>query len=182
MLVGLAGLSSAALVVPRIVRGELPVPDDTPFDARQREILSAAVERLLPGANEAGVLAYMNHWLGQEPFVPVRNYLAHGAKHLDGVSKKKKKKPFVKCSGTAQDEILKMFAHGKVKVGKFNGNTFFQQLMELTLEGFLSDPRYGGNRDRVGWQFVGIPDGLRSCWWNPDGAEMILDPDSGFHD
>ena len=65
---------------------------------------------------------------------------------------------------------------------RFEGQVFVRQMMILTLEGFLADPRYGGNRDRVGWRFIGIPDGLRSCWWNPEGVEMVLSPDKGFQD
>jgi gluconate 2-dehydrogenase gamma chain len=34
--------------------------------------------------------------------------------------------------------------------------SFFQNLMILTLEGFLGDPAYGGNKDHVGWKVVGF--------------------------
>jgi gluconate 2-dehydrogenase gamma chain len=40
---------------------------------------------------------------------------------------------------------------------------FFQRLVTLTLEGFLSDPQYGGNRNQVGWRFIG----RTPCWWAP---------------
>ena len=70
-----------------------------------------------------------------------------------------------------------MFAENKVKGGRFNAHLFFQKLVELTIEGYLSDPVYGGNKNRVGWRFIGIPDGLRSCWWNPNGVEEILGDD-----
>jgi gluconate 2-dehydrogenase gamma chain len=40
---------------------------------------------------------------------------------------------------------------------------FFQRLVTLTLEGYLSDPKYGGNRDWIGWQFIG----RTPCWWAP---------------
>ncbi len=96
--------------------------------------------------------------------------------------KKEHGKPFAGCTGEQQDAILKTFADGDFKAGKFDGSVFFQQLMELTLEGYLSDPKYGGNRNRVGWHLIGIPDGLRSCWWNPHGVEMVLSPDEGFQD
>ena len=78
--------------------------------------------------------------------------------------------------------MLEACAAGEFKAARFDGGLFFRQLMELTLEGYLSDPRYGGNRDRVGWRFIGVPDGLRSCWWNPRGVERILSPDEGFCD
>ncbi len=183
MLVALAGLGSTSLIIPRIVSGELPAPEEgRPFDSEQRETIAAAVDRLLPGAKAAGVPEYFDHWLSEESFRPVRNYFSHGARHLDGTARKLHGKVFVKCSGEQQDEILKTFSAGDFKAGKFDGTVFFRQLMELTLEGYLSDPKYGGNRDRAGWRWIGIPDGLRSCWWNPNGVNMVLAPDEGFQD
>ena len=183
ILMGLAGLAGTTLVVPKMVESGPSVPDmERPFDPEQRQILAAAVDRLLPGAVEAGVPEYLDFWLVEKPFRLIRSYLAQGAGHLDGVAREKYGKPFVGSLGDEQDAILMEFATGKFKTGKFNGSVFCQQLMELTLEGYLSDPRYGGNRNRAGWEFIGIPDGLRSCWWNPHGVQMILSPDQGFHD
>jgi hypothetical protein len=34
---------------------------------------------------------------------------------------------------------------------------FFTHLWQSTLEGFFSDPVYGGNRDMVAWQMIGFP-------------------------
>ncbi|HEX3205000.1 MAG TPA: gluconate 2-dehydrogenase subunit 3 family protein, partial [Propionibacteriaceae bacterium] len=34
---------------------------------------------------------------------------------------------------------------------------FFSLLVTHTRQGFLSDPIYGGNRDRIGWQVIGFP-------------------------
>lgn len=34
---------------------------------------------------------------------------------------------------------------------------FFPMLVLHTRQGFLADPVYGGNRDRVGWQVIGFP-------------------------
>jgi gluconate 2-dehydrogenase gamma chain len=183
ILTGLAGIGGSSLVIPRIVSGELPAPEEgRPFGPEQRETIAAAMDRLLPGAVEAGVPEYFDHWLTERSFRLVRNYFSHGARHLEGSARKQHGKPFAGCTGEQQDAILKSFAAGDFKAGKFDGSVFFQQLMELALEGYLSDPRYGGNRDRVGWRWIGIPDGLRSCWWNPHGVEMVLSPDEGFQD
>jgi gluconate 2-dehydrogenase gamma chain len=183
LLFGLAGMGGSSLVIPRIVRGELPAPEEErPFGAKERAILSAAAERMLPGAAEAGVPEYLDHWLVHRSFRVVRRYLAHGARHLEAVAGKKYSRPFTACSGERQDAILRAFAAGDFKSGKFDAGVFFSQLMELVLEGYLSDPKYGGNRNRAGWQLIGIPDGLRSCWWNPHGVDMVLSPDKGFQD
>ena len=34
---------------------------------------------------------------------------------------------------------------------------FFNMLLDNTIEGFFSDPVYGGNRDKAGWKLVGFP-------------------------
>ena len=200
LLIAIAGLSGASLIPAREARGEdlsekkqsrakrASARSDTaaetgvPFSADEKKTLSAVIERLLPGAVAAGVPDYIDYWLSQRPFRSVRNYAAHGAMQLSRLSKREFGKSFVDCSAQQQDTLLGRFAEGRIQIGKFKGQVFFQQMMELTLEGFLSDPKYGGNKDRVGWRFIGIPDGLRSCWWNPNGVEMVLRPDEGFHD
>lgn len=183
VLIGLAGLGGCSLVIPRVARGELPAPEEgQPLGPEERKTIASAVERLLPGAVEAGVPAYMDRWLGERSFRLVRAYFAHGARHLDEAAAKRTGRPFAACPGAEQDGILEAFAAGRHKAGKFDGSVFFQQLMELTLEGYLSDPRYGGNRGQAGWRWIGLPDGLRSCWWNPQGVRRILLPDEGFQD
>jgi len=183
LLAGLVGLGGTSLMIPRIVSGELPTPEEErPFGPDERETLAAAVERLLPGAVEAGVPEYLDHWLTHRSFYLVRRYMAHRARHLDGTARKEYGKPLAGCTGEQRDAILRAFAAGEFKAGKFAGSVFFRQLMELTLEGYLSDPKYGGNRDRAGCRWVGIPDGLRSRWWNPHGVRMVLSPEEGFQD
>ncbi len=38
--------------------------------------------------------------------------------------------------------------------------TFFDMVLQHTIEGTFSDPQYGGNRDFIGWEMLGYP-GLR---------------------
>lgn len=200
MLIAIAGMSGASLIPAReaigensngekqsrekqaSARSESSRETGVPLSDEEKRTLSAVVERLLPGAVAAGVPDYIDYWLSQRPFRSVRNYVSHGATQLSRLSKREFGRAFADCPAQQQDTLLGRFAEGKVRFGNFNGQIFFQQMMELTLEGFLSDPKYGGNKDRVGWRFIGIPDGLRSCWWNPNGVEMVLRPDEGFHD
>jgi gluconate 2-dehydrogenase gamma chain len=39
----------------------------------------------------------------------------------------------------------------------FTSSDFFSMFRQNVLEGMLSDPAYGGNRDMVGWQWIGFP-------------------------
>jgi gluconate 2-dehydrogenase gamma chain len=34
---------------------------------------------------------------------------------------------------------------------------FFDQLLQLTMEGFFADPIYGGNKDKAAWKMIGFP-------------------------
>ena len=46
---------------------------------------------------------------------------------------------------------------GEVRLESVNAKTFFDMLLQNTIEGFWSDPIYGGNRDMVGWKLIGFP-------------------------
>lgn len=39
----------------------------------------------------------------------------------------------------------------------FAGGDFFSMFRQNVLEGMLADPAYGGNRDMVGWKWIGFP-------------------------
>jgi gluconate 2-dehydrogenase gamma chain len=39
----------------------------------------------------------------------------------------------------------------------FSSAVFFNALLQIAMEGFFSDPIYGGNRDMAGWKMVGYP-------------------------
>lgn len=65
---------------------------------------------------------------------------------------------FVELTEEQQDAILTDMADDSAT--GFDGPSaaaFFTQLRNDTIEGFFSDPLYGGNRDLVGWQLIGYP-------------------------
>jgi gluconate 2-dehydrogenase gamma chain len=62
-------------------------------------------------------------------------------------------------------DVLKLLEEDKADLVDFNGKQFFEALLELTLEGFFSDPIYGGNRDKVSWKMIGFP-GLPATYAN----------------
>jgi hypothetical protein len=154
----------------------------TPLSDRDKTTLAAAADRLLPGAADAGVSEYISYWLAMEPFQGLRRFIGAGLGYLDKLADKRFKKEFNSSAPDEKDELLKKLAAETPRAGRFNSRLFFQKLMELTLEGYLSDPKYGGNRDRVGWRFIGIPEGLSACWWSPNGVNTIVNPESGFQD
>ena len=65
---------------------------------------------------------------------------------------------FAKLAGADQDAFLKTLEAGKAELGGgVEAKTFFELLLQNTMEGFWSDPIYGGNRDMAGWKLVGFP-------------------------
>lgn len=79
-------------------------------------------------------------------------------------------KAFAELSADQQDQVLTEIEKGKLKIEDIgphaveiegakgpHGDTFFAVLMQNTIEGFFSDPIYGGNKDMVGWKLIGFP-------------------------
>jgi gluconate 2-dehydrogenase gamma chain len=64
---------------------------------------------------------------------------------------------FARLAPADQDAFLKRLEQGEVALDGVDGKAFFTQLLQNTLEGFWSDPIYGGNRDMAGWKLIGFP-------------------------
>jgi gluconate 2-dehydrogenase gamma chain len=56
-----------------------------------------------------------------------------------------------------QDAFLHRLEKGESTLDGVDAKAFFAQLWQNTLEGFWSDPIYGGNRDLAGWKLIGFP-------------------------
>jgi gluconate 2-dehydrogenase gamma chain len=39
----------------------------------------------------------------------------------------------------------------------FDSKQFFNALLTINMEGFFSDPIYGGNRNKASWRMLGFP-------------------------
>ncbi len=64
---------------------------------------------------------------------------------------------FSSLSASLQDSYLHELEDGKYDLGGIPSNIFFNELLELTMEGFFSDPVYGGNKDMTSWKMIGFP-------------------------
>lgn len=156
------------------------------FKPEEANFIEAAVARLIPadelgpGAVEAGVPSYLDKQLGgawgagerlyrsgpwregaptqgyQLPFTPAE--LFHNA--LRGIRDdlaKRGKPAFAKLSAQEQDTYLKSLQDGTIDLNGVPSNVFFESLLELTIEGYFSDPVYGGNKDMAAWKMIGFP-------------------------
>jgi gluconate 2-dehydrogenase gamma chain len=64
---------------------------------------------------------------------------------------------FEKLDAHAQDRYLDRLHKGEVDLGAAGTSEFFEALLALTMEGYLGDPAYGGNRGMLAWRMIGFP-------------------------
>lgn len=64
---------------------------------------------------------------------------------------------FHKLEAQAQDAYLEALEQGKVDLGAAGTGEFFELLLALTMQGYFSDPAYGGNRGMAAWKMIGFP-------------------------
>ena len=148
--------------------------------------VDAAVARLIPadelgaGAKEAGVTYFIDQQLFggfgvmakmyrqgphaegtpqqgyQSPLTPQEVYRAAIAE-INASCAKQYGKAFDKLALAQQEEVLRALDEGKFPLEAVPARFFFNLLLDNTIEGFFSDPIYGGNRDKIGWKLVGFP-------------------------
>jgi gluconate 2-dehydrogenase gamma chain len=155
------------------------------FNASEAAFIEAACERLIPadehgaGALAAGVPDYLDKQLGgawgagerlyrsgpwtagsasqgyQLPFTP--GELFHQALRAINHDLDSRGTPFSKMTAEAQDAYLRSLEGGGADLNGVPSGVFFGMLLQMTVEGFFSDPVYGGNRDMVAWRMIGFP-------------------------
>ncbi len=120
----------------------------TCFSADEAKELEAVCERIIPsdengpGAREAGAIFFIDYVLTHyEPDLQskFRKALAYYAKEAAP-------KLFSELPAEQQIAILKQ--HEKAEE--------FDYVRAYTVFGFLGDPGYGGNRDGIGWSYIGF--------------------------
>ena len=120
--------------------------------------LSSAVDRIVPndgdpGALDANVPEYIDRILQPEQLAQMRENFVPGLAALDRRSTRMFNAPFAAVKPNQQDEILTLFKNSPEKSGEYR---WYEMLVVLTLEGFLGDPSYGGNKGEVGWKLIGF--------------------------
>jgi len=83
--------------------------------------------------------------------------------------------PFARMSAERQDAYLRRLETEKTDLGGVPSDVFFEHLWQCTVEGFFSDPVYGGNRNMVAWRMVGFPGAYASYYELVDQHGIKLD-------
>jgi gluconate 2-dehydrogenase gamma chain len=151
------------------------------LDATQLKTLEAMVARIVPadatgpGALEAGAANFIDLQLAGYPYerdslagtivgTTVSTSLpayAAGLAAVDSYAQSRKGVAFASLTPAEQDSLLTDMQNG-VATGSFSTSlqVFFNLVRTHTLQGMLTDPYYGGNRNFLGWAWLGYP-GLR---------------------
>jgi gluconate 2-dehydrogenase gamma chain len=66
-------------------------------------------------------------------------------------------KSFKELSALDQDAVLKGLESGDITLEGADGKAFFALFLQNVLEGYFSDPIYGGNKDMAAWKMIGFP-------------------------
>lgn len=155
------------------------------FNADEALFIEAACERLIPedelgpGALGAAVPNYLDKQLGgawgagerlyrsgpwasgtatqgyQLPFTPAELFQTSLRAILRDLGARNTS--FHEMSADQQDVYLKSLESGAHDLDGVPSAVFFDALLKMTVEGFFSDPVYGGNRNMIAWRMIGFP-------------------------
>ena len=151
----------------------------------EKRFLESAVDRLIPpderwpGARQAGVVNYIDlqmagAWGRGEllyrhgPFragTPSQGFQIEYTpaelfrRSISAINAhfKTQGKAFDQLPPAEQDTYLASLEKGGIDLDGVPCNVFFELLLKHTVEGFFSDPIYGGNKNKVGWRMLGFP-------------------------
>lgn len=129
---------------------------------REAAGLEAIAARIIPtdetpGAREAGVIHFIDLSLG-DFMADAGGELRAGLDALDALaSSTSASEPFAGLEPAAQDDLLRQIEE----------TPFFGLMHFLTVAGMFALPSYGGNRDYLGWQLIGLSQ--RHAWAPPFG-------------
>jgi gluconate 2-dehydrogenase gamma chain len=114
-----------------------------------------------PGAHEAGVIYFIDGALSTFD-AHLRDAYRIGMAEVQ----QKRRELFPRSASVAalaSDRQIRL-------IHAIETSDFFELLRTHTLYGFLGNPSYGGNRDRIGWKLIGFED------------RMVFQPPFGYYD
>ncbi|HXK12204.1 MAG TPA: gluconate 2-dehydrogenase subunit 3 family protein [Vicinamibacteria bacterium] len=127
--------------------------------------LAAACDQIVPpdedpGAAQAGVVTFVDRQLATRRKAERSRWQA-GLRGLDATARRRHGQPFAALAFETQTSVIQDVEKGAVEAADWTGvepRAFFALLREYTMMGFYGDPRHGGNKDRVSWKMLGVPD------------------------
>jgi len=136
------------------------------FDPHDAAEIAAIAARIVPsddgpGAKEAGVIYFIDRALTSFDKDKQEVY-RKGLREVEGVRKRMfpSAESIASLSSEQQLELVRAIEK----------SDFFEVVRTHTVLGFLGNPSYGGNRGKVGWNYIGFED------------RMAFEPPFGYYD
>ncbi|HLY66350.1 MAG TPA: gluconate 2-dehydrogenase subunit 3 family protein [Chloroflexota bacterium] len=130
----------------------------TPDEA---QLVAAIAERIFPatdtpGAVEAGAITYID-WALAGDYQALLPLYREGLQEIERLAQARFGRQFARLSEAEQDAVLiELEGDGQGQGRRGSDEGFFQVIRRHVLEGIFGEPRYGGNRDLIGWNLVGF--------------------------
>ena len=127
--------------------------------------VAAACDQIIPtdqdpGAAEAGAVQFVDRQLSTRRKKDLPLWRA-GIRGLDATAKRQHGRAFADLPFDAQTALLQGVEQGAGEASDWGGvdqAEFFAELRDFAMMSFYGDPRHGGNKDRVSWRMLGVPD------------------------
>ena len=116
----------------------------------------------------------------QLPLTP-RDFFAAGIAAANDWCQKVYGHSFDRLDPEPRAQALKAMEAGNAQFAFFDSALFFQRLLAINIEGYFSDPIYGGNRNKASWkmlQFPGLPATYAGKMDEYRNKRYIADPQS----
>jgi gluconate 2-dehydrogenase gamma chain len=156
------------------------------FNTEESAFVEAAVDVLIPadavgpGASALGVAGYIDRQLVggygkgdrlylEGPFgegTPQQGYqlpmtpaelIRAGISDVNDFARRKHTQSFDLLSAVDRAEVMAELDGNKVDLPTVPTATFFNLLLQLTIEGYFADPMYEGNKNKAAWKMIGFP-------------------------
>jgi gluconate 2-dehydrogenase gamma chain len=86
-----------------------------------------------------------------------REYFAVGVRATNDWTRRTFGKEMDRLGPRERIAALKSMEDGSAAIVDVDPKEFFQRVLAITMEGFFSDPLYGGNRNKASWRMLGFP-------------------------
>jgi len=178
-----SGQSSAA---PAAASTAAPVEAMLTLTETEAAFVSAAVDTLIPAddlspsGSDCGLVTFIDRQLASDwgggakmyrsgPFhkgkpeqgyqlaLTPRQFFQTGIAEVNAWSRKTHGKEFDRLAPADRVAAMQAMEGGKLELASLGSRPFFDALLAITMEGFFSDPAYGGNRNYAAWRMVGFP-------------------------
>ena len=143
--------------------------------AYEARTVAAVFERLFPatagepGATAIGVVAYLDRALAGADRDKADDYRL-GLAALDRAARERHGAPFADCAPERQDALLVDLEREGLNGFRVPPQRAFFDLLRAHLqEGLFADPAHGGNRDKLGWRWLGHP----GIWFENSAEENL---------